>query len=637
MHRKQNGYRSIHGKLLNALIFSWCLCMLFFALYYLLSTRADAFRQYERRTRADAEVTATNIDYYLGNTVSATKSIYFDQQLLQRVMADTAGYQTTEVRRDLFTYLHTISLTMPYAEQIYLAIPRQGVSVLYIPSTLRLSFNADEPYSLEEPIRMLTLYDTYLQPTHEMDTYGHIVSFSTPTEKTLVFTIWLPISNIPWSLASEAYVAIDIPLEFIMNNCQIDEENGELVYIVDSSGFIIASNLPEAVMQNADALDLPPGILDEETSIVSGSSIYAMAELQSEHFADWSVVRATPLPNVYSLSWSQTLVLVLVFALGLGGLLAFNVFQISRYTRPLVQLTRFMQAQLASGEWSSRLRLSDYIRYSRNDEIGTLVQVFETMLQQMHGFTVRQYELELANTESTLKMLQAQINPHFIYNTIQCFATNALRREDLRQYQLLTSFGKMLHYSMITDPPMMPLDREVEYVQRYLSLQSMRFDREIELHIDVAPDAAHVMVPKLTIQPLVENAVVHGRLFQKERALLRLSARVEAEWLFVVVEDSGAPIPQARVGELTAMMDELRERFRSDRHYQADPAAGGGGEYASIGVRNVFTRLMLFFGECDFTIAPNELDGTTVRFSIPILMNTRRADGQGEEDAAQQP
>lgn len=85
------------------------------------------------------------------------------------------------------------------------------------------------------------------------------------------------------------------------------------------------------------------------------------------------------------------------------------------------------------------------------------------------------------------------------------------------------------------------------------------------------------------------------------------------------------------------MMDELRERFRSDRHYQADPAAGGGGEYASIGVRNVFTRLMLFFGECDFTIAPNELDGTTVRFSIPILMNTRRADGQGEEDAAQQP
>lgn len=132
MHRKQNGYRSIHGKLLNALIFSWCLCMLFFALYYLLSTRADAFRQYERRTRADAEVTATNIDYYLGNTVSATKSIYFDQQLLQRVMADTAGYQTTEVRRDLFTYLHTISLTMPYAEQIYLAIPRQGVSVLYI-------------------------------------------------------------------------------------------------------------------------------------------------------------------------------------------------------------------------------------------------------------------------------------------------------------------------------------------------------------------------------------------------------------------------------------------------------------------------------------------------------------------------
>ena len=268
MHRKQNGYRSIHGKLLNALIFSWCLCMLFFALYYLLSTRADAFRQYERRTRADAEVTATNIDYYLGNTVSATKSIYFDQQLLQRVMADTAGYQTTEVRRDLFTYLHTISLTMPYAEQIYLAIPRQGVSVLYIPSTLRLSFNADEPYSLEEPIRMLTLYDTYLQPTHEMDTYGHIVSFSTPTEKTLVFTIWLPISNIPWSLASEAYVAIDIPLEFIMNNCQIDEENGELVYIVDSSGFIIASNLPEAVMQNADALDLPPGILDEETVVL---------------------------------------------------------------------------------------------------------------------------------------------------------------------------------------------------------------------------------------------------------------------------------------------------------------------------------------------------------------------------------
>ena len=304
---------------------------------------------------------------------------------------------------------------------------------------------------------MLTLYDTYLQPTHEMDTYGHIVSFSTPTEKTLVFTIWLPISNIPWSLASEAYVAIDIPLEFIMNNCQIDEENGELVYIVDSSGFIIASNLPEAVMQNARrARPARRASSTRRTSIVSGSM-----HLRHGGTAVWSTlrtgacVRATPLcPMSTASPGSQTLVLVLVFALGPWRAAGVQrVPDLSRYTRPLVQLTRFMQAQLASGEWSSRLRLSDYIRYSRNDEIGTLVQVFETMLQQMHGFTVRQYELELANTESTLKMLQAQINPHFIYNTIQCFATNALRREDRCQYQLLTSFGKMLHYSMITDPP----------------------------------------------------------------------------------------------------------------------------------------------------------------------------------------
>lgn len=613
------------------IIVSSCICLILFLCYFLFSAQQDALNRYEQQTRADVDTAASNIDYYLNNCISAAKSVYSSKTLLQQITASSNGFQTTSERSDVFNYMRSISYSIPSAQQIYLAVPNQGVSFLYLPQSLQTSFSALS-YSLEEANLVPSMSDIYIRLTHKISTYNHIISFQLPENRTeLVFTIWLPVSNLPYSMDAKAYVAIDMPISFILDNCRTLDKSSESVYVVDDTGFIIVSNDDSCIMGNISDLGFSPDILSENDSQIINGDICVTAHLDASYF-NWSIIRITSLSSIYDRTWKQTVVLVAIFFCLIVFLLVFNIFYITRYTHPLVRLTQYMQALLDARDWSSDVHLSDYIHYSANDEIGALVSMFETMVSSMHSFTVRQYELELSYMDSTLKMFQAQINPHFIYNTIQCFATNALRNEDRTQYQLLTSFGKMLHYSMILDPTLVPVSSEIDYIRRYLSLQETRFGTSPTIEFDIPREAKHIMIPKLTIQPLVENSVSHGQVFRRAGGFLRVAAAVQNGRLVVSVSDNGSPVSPETVRRIHAILDDVSARLQPDavssptglafssEPVKFDPA---GQEHGSgIGIQNVFTRLMLFFGDCEFSITSNDLGGTTSSFTIPIMLST---------------
>ena len=629
--------KSLRWKLLSVLVLSMLIALTAFTLYFYSSARKDAMQRFEQQTNASIDLFADSLDYYTNNCIDAVKSVYQNRDLLNVILLGSEEIQTSGKRAEIYSYLRSISASMPNASQIFLAAPKQDRSFLYIPAVLQTSTNGSILYPLREVDALPSVYDLYIDSTHLQTRYGHIVSFSFDrSSRQMVYTIWVPISNVPFSTVSEAYVAVDIPEDFLVENCLLGDE--EDVYILDEEGTVIASNRKESLSKTRNEIGYERQ--DGETgAFVSDKHVCIERDLNSR-FYPWKIVRTATISSIYDTTWNRLRVLMAVFAAGLIAVFLFNIAYISYYTHPLEKLISIIRRLTESKEWETASDLRSQIRYAEDDEIGTLIQSFETMINSMQSFRMRQYELELLYADSSLKMLQAQINPHFIYNTIQCLATNALQHEDREQYRMLTSFGKMMHYSMILNPVLVPINSEVDYVERYVALQKMRFKKELNLETRIEPKAGQMMLPKMTIQPLVENSIIHGNLFRKENedSWIRIEAWTDEEILAIGIQDNGVPISGQKADELAEEFRALRSRMleetgRIPSEDQAALAAGTQDKegHRGIGIMNILARLLLFYGECGFEICANEQGGTGVRITLPIqkLSNPKLPAGRG--------
>ena len=153
--------------------------------------------------------------------------------------------------------------------------------------------------------------------------------------------------------------------------------------------------------------------------------------------------------------------------------------------------------------------------------------VVTQMLSSMERMFVRQQQLSDAQRQAETKMLQAQINPHFLYNSLQSIASRALEngQEDIFEY--ITLLGERMHYSMDLEKTTAELKEEFHYVESYLILQNVRFGNPVRTELALSPEAGHVVVPKMLLQPLAENAFKHGKLCRHAGTRLKLTAQIE--------------------------------------------------------------------------------------------------------------
>ncbi|CAG7646507.1 hypothetical protein PAECIP111802_03764 [Paenibacillus allorhizosphaerae] len=217
----------------------------------------------------------------------------------------------------------------------------------------------------------------------------------------------------------------------------------------------------------------------------------------------------------------------------------------------------------------------------REDELGVLEQRFQTMIHNLDDLMNREYRNRLELTSAQLKMLQAQINPHFLYNTLQSIGTLALRHGSEEVSDKIGELGAILRYSMDLQTETVPLKLEIEHIEHYLSLQTGRFKNRLSYTLTCPNEALCIEVPKMILQPLVENSIVHG--MEKGRGTGTLHIGIEwDEALVIRMIDNGKGISQD-------VMDGIRKQYEEDRlHY---------GEESGIGLLNVLKRLRLYYGD----------------------------------------
>lgn len=272
---------------------------------------------------------------------------------------------------------------------------------------------------------------------------------------------------------------------------------------------------------------------------------------------------------------------------------------VGRLTRPLRQLRGAMRRVEARD-------LDTRIAVNSEDEVGQLAHGFNTMLDELRRLVDDVLRAQIHEREAELHALQNQINPHFLYNTLESINMLALTHGDRDISRMVTSLGRLLRLTISSTDVLIRLRDELEYVNHYLVVQRMRYGDRIGMDVEVDGAMLDYCLPKLTLQPLVENALYHGLEPQRGAGRVAVRGWEEGADLVLSVEDDGVGMDAATLAAVWARLEE--EPLRGSR---------------SVGLANVQQRLKLYCGPAyGLTIASTEGAGTTVTVRLP---RTRRA------------
>lgn len=294
---------------------------------------------------------------------------------------------------------------------------------------------------------------------------------------------------------------------------------------------------------------------------------------------------------------SLTASLVIIAAVMLVITLAATFLWSKSLTRPLEELTD-MAKRIKKGETDLRVRVT------RHDEIGELGQSFNEMLDQMEILLVREYETKLLLNRAEYNALQAQINPHFLYNTLDTMSSIAQVRHCEEVSYLCQSLSNIFRYSLDMKNPFSTVAKELVHLKNYVYVMNVRMQDHVSYEFDIDDRILKDTVPRICMQPLVENALNHGLRNVRGEKRVVIRAKAEEKKLVIVVEDNGVGLDR---------VEELNQRLE-----EADLALVKRG--SSIGLININARVKMLYGNaCGIRLESSAGAGTKVYLTVARL------------------
>jgi two-component system sensor histidine kinase YesM len=302
-------------------------------------------------------------------------------------------------------------------------------------------------------------------------------------------------------------------------------------------------------------------------------------------------------------------VLVLrILLLGIGCMIvavALSMLVSGTITRPLARLTAAVKSYSHGSSWPRLRSLS-------RDEIGVLGREFRKMVERNALLMRQSLEEQEKARRQELAVLQAQINPHFLYNTFEVICSLAELGRSRDVIDMVGTLAAFYRATLSGGGSLVPLGSEIDLTRQYLKILSIRFQDRFSCSFDVDPGTLSVELPKLTLQPLVENSIQHGIRTRTGPGTIRVGASRDGGCLLIAVEDDGVGIPR-----------DVLDRIRAGT-YVSTRSTG-------LGLKSVLDRLTLALGkDCRMTIDSTPGEGTRVALSIPLPASGARPARRGE-------
>lgn len=367
--------------------------------------------------------------------------------------------------------------------------------------------------------------------------------------------------------------------------------------IVDSTMNVIISTGDEVSQVSGELKDL---ISDDMTgndllrTNVAGIDSYVYIEKMNS--ADWYMVSLIPRISYLGVLRDLRVVLGVFCVLVLFGISLLIFYIVSRFTERIENLQEAMQ-RFGEGDFNVICAVR------ANDEIGELSQHFNMMVYNINDLVDRVYNANMLRQKAELEALRMQINPHFLYNTLDMVAWISRDKGVTEVADIAVSLSQMMRYT-IKGTAMTDLKAELEHIRHYLTIQKLRYGDRITFIVQSPEDLMEFRLPKLVIQPLVENAIIHG-VENIEQGIVVLDVQKMKDRVRICVSDNGVGMEQSKIDEILGEDEELIMEAQD-----------------SIGLRNVNRRLKIRYGESHgLVIESVPGGGTRICVWIPMTEN----------------
>lgn len=419
----------------------------------------------------------------------------------------------------------------------------------------------------------------------------HIIS----GERPWVITLSRGIRDREGSGEKEGVFFIDLNYSAISELCdQSTVGTKGYAFILDARGNIVYHPQQQQLYNELQTENISLIMDTEDDTVLTGTgSNGKLYSISRSDKTGWTVVDCTNVRELLSKSRQAQSIYVLTAVILVIVALLFSRFMARSITLPIQKLRDSMK-KVQEGDFS----VSDVVVDSDN-EIGSLTKSFDVMTHRIQELMDQNVHEQEEKRKSELKALQSQINPHFLYNTLDSIIWMAEGKKNEEVVLMTASLARLLRQSISNEDEVVPIANEVEYARGYLTIQKMRYKDKLEFQIEVEPSILHIPLIKLVLQPIIENAIYHGLKYKESKGLLIVKGFMKDGNAVLQVIDDG-------VG-----MDEETLAHIYDRHKVNYHSNG-------VGVYNVQKRLKLYYGDdYGITYESKKGEGTTATITIP--------------------
>lgn len=401
-------------------------------------------------------------------------------------------------------------------------------------------------------------------------------------------TVYFPIYDVNKIMEESGFLCINFSNPVLDQILSKEEVGKQETSIIDTDGRIIADQNTKKIGKNVAYTERIQG---KQGDFIQDGKLYNYKKVKNWNYY---IVSSVEMIELYkpSIRTSVVMAVVLINLVILSLIIVRSI--IKKVYKPLEQVVQKMD-DVAAGSLGSRLNAENM-----GEDFEKLATGFNSMMEQilvlMDEVKLEQHQME----QIRFNALQSQIQPHFLYNTLECIHWQAIADGNREISTMVKALAKYYRICLSKGQDIIPLKVEVEHVRNYIIIQNIRYDNIIVSDIKIEEDCENVMIPKLTLQPLVENSIYHGiKIKEGKTGKIFLTARREGENMEIVLTDTGAGMNQERIDEMNQKLSEHDETF-------------------GYGVRNVNKRIELLHGkEYGLSYFQNEFGGVTVRIKLP--------------------
>ncbi|NBD22354.1 cache domain-containing sensor histidine kinase [Paenibacillus glycinis] len=590
----------LRNKLFVALGLASVAPLLFFAVYSYETMKNELSRQMYASMATTTDQIGANLKMKLDSYSKVSSSLYLDRRLRDFLSAD---YTNSFAYIDGYDYVDGVFRNMLVTNSditsiaVYLDNPTLPVDEVYIRRA-----NADakrSPWYEAANKAFGNVTFTPMPATHPTDqqvTQG--VLERKPSRIVLARLLDNDSLNFPYGI-----LTMDIP-ETDLYALMAKENRNKDLFIVSEQGVIISAR-DKAKLNHPLGEYVKGGPEQGRTGSFLGryddENVYVVYNAIENGWKVVSIVSYDSLLSNVKRAFSRLLTIAIVCVLLAIVLIYVAARMFTKRIEKLLQITRRIEREdfdVQAGSVSQ-------------DEVGRLMFAMTKMAGRMKALINEVYKKEIAKKEAEMNMLQAQINPHFLYNTLASISALAMRNHDDRIQSMVTHLAKFYRISLNKGKTIVSLGEELRLTNSYVAIQQLRFNGLLHLHYAVDEAALPYPVVKLVLQPFIENAINHAVWDDDAGIAIIIKARIEDDTLVLEVIDDGM-----------GMRPETLARIRSSA---ADDAAGGatvgatGGATGGYGIRNVDRRIKMTFGDAyGVRIYSRFGIGTTVQLRVPL-------------------